>query len=46
MDVSAIVAIAVGNALATILIGVAVYSLSAQPRGKNFSGNKGEPNLL
>ncbi|XP_036418782.1 T-cell surface glycoprotein CD3 delta chain-like [Colossoma macropomum] len=40
LNVLAIAAIAVGNALATILIGVAVYSLSAQPKGKSFSGNK------
>ncbi|KAL6471991.1 hypothetical protein MHYP_G00206410 [Metynnis hypsauchen] len=40
MNFTAIAAIATGNLLATILIGVAVYSLSAQPKGKSFSGNK------
>ncbi|KAI4897708.1 hypothetical protein NFI96_012941 [Prochilodus magdalenae] len=35
-----ITAIAAGNILATILIGVAVYSLTAQPKTKSFSGNK------
>ncbi|XP_017564937.1 T-cell surface glycoprotein CD3 gamma chain [Pygocentrus nattereri] len=40
MNIAAIAAIATGNILATILIGVAVYSLTAQPKGKSFSGNK------
>ncbi|KAL7849436.1 hypothetical protein SRHO_G00210590 [Serrasalmus rhombeus] len=40
MNIAAITAIAIGNILATILIGVAVYSLTAQPKGKSFSGNK------
>ncbi|XP_076833044.1 T-cell surface glycoprotein CD3 delta chain [Brachyhypopomus gauderio] len=40
LDVISIVGIIVGNILATFLIGLAVYSLSAQPRNKSMSGNK------
>ncbi|KAF4085766.1 hypothetical protein AMELA_G00098520 [Ameiurus melas] len=40
LDTPALTAIIVGNILATFLIAFAVYSITAQPKGKNFSGNK------
>ncbi|KAK1786209.1 hypothetical protein P4O66_017916 [Electrophorus voltai] len=40
LDLASIVFIIIGNIMATTLIGMAVYSLSAQPRTKSFSGNK------
>ncbi|XP_072547501.1 T-cell surface glycoprotein CD3 delta chain-like [Salminus brasiliensis] len=40
LDVWTLTAIIIGNILMTILIGVVVYKLTAQPTAKTFSGNK------
>ncbi|KAI4879548.1 hypothetical protein NFI96_030825, partial [Prochilodus magdalenae] len=40
LDPLTLAAIFGGSILTTALIAVAVYSLSAQPKGKSFSGNK------
>ncbi|MCJ8739825.1 hypothetical protein PDJAM_G00051830 [Pangasius djambal] len=40
LDVTALSVVVVGNLLATFLIAWAVYSITGQPKGKIFSGNK------
>ncbi|MBN3315460.1 CD3D protein, partial [Atractosteus spatula] len=47
-DASTIAGIVVGDLVATLLIGVAVYCVSSQPKGRSYSNNKasdGEPGL-
>uniref|UniRef100_A0AAY4EEP1 Uncharacterized protein n=1 Tax=Denticeps clupeoides TaxID=299321 RepID=A0AAY4EEP1_9TELE len=41
LDTPAVVGICVGNIIATILIGVSVYCIAAQPSQRTFSGSKG-----
>ncbi|XP_028856564.1 T-cell surface glycoprotein CD3 delta chain-like [Denticeps clupeoides] len=40
LDTPAVVGICVGNIIATILIGVSVYCIAAQPSQRTFSGSK------
>ncbi|KAB5550123.1 hypothetical protein PHYPO_G00050090 [Pangasianodon hypophthalmus] len=40
LDITALSFVIVGNLLATVLIAWAVYSITGQPKGRNFSGNK------
>uniref|UniRef100_W5MH75 TYRO protein tyrosine kinase-binding protein n=1 Tax=Lepisosteus oculatus TaxID=7918 RepID=W5MH75_LEPOC len=39
-DASTIAGIVVGDLVATLLIGVAVYCVSSQPKGRSYSNNK------
>ncbi|XP_053363539.1 T-cell surface glycoprotein CD3 delta chain-like [Clarias gariepinus] len=40
LDAPSLSAIIVGNLVATFLIAFAVYSITRQPKGRNFTGNK------